>query len=434
MARVTNYILGAGKLYFDPLDDDDQPTGELYLGNTAAVTYSYDEQREDEYSSDETTTHKTDSVVTRGDARISFTVDDMQSEIVAMSIRAEAGLLAQAASGTLTETISKARRGRWYQMGQSIANPTGVRPIKDVALRRTVPYPLNPLPPGNYVVDAEMGRVFIRETAPDMPDGADLIIAYKTVAATREVWTAKNVRLRGSLRYIADNMHGENHDHFWPLIDIGPDGDTELKGDNWLETSFAGDVIKHDDLELHYVESRADEDKFEISNPSFETGDITGWTATVGWIHAVASTNAGQQKPRTGKFFLSCGDGINVVFGQRLAVHPSKLEAIDDGMALLTGFSGYHSSIQNSGGVLEDHGRLMAIFLDEDGEEISTSYGEFSYSYEWELATLPDTPVPPGTRFVFLGADNVSDEPSINDNYWDDFSQPQIVEVEEPEA
>lgn len=164
---------------------------------------------------------------------------------------------------------------------------------------------------------------------------------------------------------------------------------------------------------------------FALVNPGFETGDTTGWSATAGGIYA--TTNIGAEVPHSGKYFLSCGSQFNVQFGQTLAIPSEDYQRVDTGTAILTGFSGYHNSIQNTDGSIEDHGRLMAVFYDAEMTALSINFGEFSYSYEWALVTLPDLVIPAGTRFVFLGADNVADEPTIHDNYWDSFTQPRII-------
>lgn len=255
MARVTNYILGAGKLFLDLFDDDDQPTGELYLGNSTGIAYSFDEDRESEYASDEFTTYKTDSVVTRSAATISFTLDDIQPEIEAMTLRSSVEQLATIAAGETFETIPL-HRGRWHQLGVNAANPTGVRAVYDIRVTSGGPYGFIPAA-GNYQVDEALGRIGFDTDGPELKGETTVTIRYRIRASSRETISAASRVLRGSLRYIADNQHGDNFDHYWPLVEVSISDDNALKADSWLEKQFGGVVLKHDVFELHYVDGRA---------------------------------------------------------------------------------------------------------------------------------------------------------------------------------
>lgn len=259
MARGKNYTLGAGKLYFDRLDADGNSTGEFYIGNTPSLTGSTDEERQEHYSSDEKEKAKDASVVTRSDNTIAFTTDDIQPENLAMLWKGTVDVLSQAAVASVVENIM-VNRGRWYQLGSGPTNPTGHREITLTTLTDDAGVPVA-VPGGdggaNYEVDATLGRIFIKEDAPDVADGDILIATYAVLASSRTVIISKGETIRGSLRYIADNTQGENRDDYWPLVDISPDGDYEFKGDDWNEMSFTGEVLKKEGYEKHYTDGRA---------------------------------------------------------------------------------------------------------------------------------------------------------------------------------
>lgn len=260
MARGKNYVLGAGKLFFDALDENDETTGEFYIGNTTSLTYSTDEERQEHYSSDEAARDKDASVTIRSDATIGFTTDDIQPENMAMMIKGALTQLAVAADASVVENIT-VKRGRWYQLGVDGANPTGARLITMTSLTDDAGSPVA-VPGGsggaNYEVDAALARIFIKEDAPDVADGDILIATYEIAASTRPIIVTTGDQIRGALRYISDNSHGDNQDHYWPLIEISPDGDYEFKGDDWSEMSFSGEVVKKGDLAKHYVDGRAE--------------------------------------------------------------------------------------------------------------------------------------------------------------------------------
>lgn len=259
MARTKNYTLGAGKLYFDRFDENDEPTGEYYIGNTTSLTGSTDETREEHYSSDEAERAKDASVVTQSDQSVGFTTDDIQPENLALLWKGTAEVLAVAAITSTTEDIT-VMRGRWYQIGASLVHPTGARALTITAVTDDAGTPVA-IPGGNggvnYVYDAPLGRIYIKEDAPNVADGDVIKVTYTAASHSREVIISKGEKIRGALRYIADNTAGVNRDDFWPLIELSPDGDYEFKADSWSEMSFTGEVLKKEGYEKHYVDGRA---------------------------------------------------------------------------------------------------------------------------------------------------------------------------------
>lgn len=262
MARTKNYTLGAGKLYFDRFDDDGNATGEYYIGNTTSLTGSTDETREEHYSSDEKERAKDASVVTQSDQQVDFTTDDIQPENLALLWKGTASQLAVSAASDVEETLT-VMRGRWYQLGQSATSPTGARSITVTAVTDDEASPVAiPATSGtggtnaNYEVDEELGRIFVKEDAPDIADGDSIIVTYDEAAHSRTIIISKGETIRGALRYIADNTAGVNRDDYWPLVELSPDGDFEFKADSWSEMSFTGEVLKREGYEKHYVDGR----------------------------------------------------------------------------------------------------------------------------------------------------------------------------------
>ena len=259
MPRNKNYTLGAGKLFFDRMDDDGNLTGELYIGNTTSLTGSFDESREEHYSSDEKERAKDASVVTQSDQSVGFTTDDIQPENLALLWKGTAEILAVGAVSSGVEDVGPVLRGRWYQLGVDPTTPTGARAITVTAVTDDEGSPVA-IPGGddgvNYKVDSELGRIFIKEDATDIADGDIIKVTFSAAAHSREVILAKGETIKGALRYIADNTAGKNRDDYWPLVDLSPDGDYEFKGDSWNEMSFTGEVLKKEGYEKHYVDGR----------------------------------------------------------------------------------------------------------------------------------------------------------------------------------
>lgn len=263
MAREKNLVLGAGKLFFDRFDADGNKTGEFYIGNTTSLTYSTDEERQEHFSSDEAAREKDASIVTQSSATVGFTTDDIQPENMAMVFKGTAAALAVSADASTVENIT-VKRGRWYQLGVDVANPTGARMITMTTLTNDAGTPVA-VPGGdggdNYIVDEALGRLFIKEDAPDVLDDDILIATFAIAASTRSIIIDSGDQITGALRYIADNTTGTNVDHYWPKVELSPDGDYEFKGTDWNEMSFTGEVLtttlNGTALAKHYADGRA---------------------------------------------------------------------------------------------------------------------------------------------------------------------------------
>lgn len=249
MARAKNYTLGAGKLYFDRLDANGASTGEFYIGNTPSLTYSVDEERQEHYSSDEAAREKDASIVIRSDVTVAFTTDDIQPENVAMMFKGEAETLVVAGATNLPENVT-VRKGRWHQLGVDADNPSGVRQITIDSVSSGAVLDTD------YEVDLELGRIYWIEDAPNVNEDEVVVVTYDQVEHSRTIVISTGDQVRGSLRYIADNTTGRNDDHFWPYIEVSPDGDYEFKGDSWNEMSFTCEALTSGDLAKHYIDGR----------------------------------------------------------------------------------------------------------------------------------------------------------------------------------
>lgn len=259
MDRDTELVLGSGKLFFDRFDENGAPTGEFYIGNTTSLTYSTSEEKLEHFSSDTKERERDRSITTRSDATIGFTTDDIVPQNLAMMFKGEAETLVTAAAAQ-TENIVIGKLGRWYQLGVSDVSPSGVRKIANFVVNTTVPVAVVPNLLANYEVDLDLARVFIPEGGV-IEEGETIKFDYDVEGSSRTVIIGKADQITGALRYIADNAAGDNMDHYWPKVDISPDGDYEFKGDSWNEMSFSGEVLSAvrasgTRLAKHYVDGR----------------------------------------------------------------------------------------------------------------------------------------------------------------------------------
>lgn len=167
----------------------------------------------------------------------------------------------------------------------------------------------------------------------------------------------------------------------------------------------------------------ASPEALSITNPGAETGDVTGWTSTVGGL--IARQDLGQSgdiAPHAGggTFYFAGGDNAETVAHQDVAV-PAGYESIIDagGAALdLTWWLGGYSGTGD-----DDSGSMKITFLDDMdsqiGDEIQFPQREKDNS--WEELTVHRL-VPAGTRKVRLTMRMVRVDGTQNNAYIDTIS------------
>lgn len=254
-----NYVVGRGKLFFTSFLTGTKTLsgGARYLGNSPELSLSQDEEKLDHYSSDEGIRVKDASVSLQNDMSGSFTLDDIQPENLAMWFRGAVESNVIAGGAVVNEPHNDVVKDAYLQLGLTAGNPIGARNVSAVVINNVTQANAVVTEAGNYEVDAVTGRVFVLADAPDIDAGDDLVIDYTAAAGTEEVVIAAGTVIEGRLEFFAANAAGQNRDYIWPYVQISPDGDFALKGDDWQTMSFTLEVLKlNDSTERQYIVKR----------------------------------------------------------------------------------------------------------------------------------------------------------------------------------
>lgn len=165
----------------------------------------------------------------------------------------------------------------------------------------------------------------------------------------------------------------------------------------------------------------------QIVNPSFETGDLTGWSvypeggnAPQVWPAAGGPGITGSQD---GDYHLGGGTTTPTYIYQQFPLPSALWAAIDTGAKVLQGFAAWHRTFAPQ----TDNGRIYAAFHDADGDIISYHTNAHTHPDAWTREELSATFIPAGTRDIRLNAQSVRVTGTNNDNYWDAFESPEIV-------
>lgn len=254
-----NYVVGRGKLYFSKFLTGTRTieSGARYLGNSPELSLSQDEEKLDHYSSDEGIRVKDASVSLQNDMSGSFTLDDISAENLALWFRGAVQSNVLAGGPVTGEAHSTVGKGSYRQLGLTSGNQIGARNVSAVTVTNATQANAVVTEAGNYEVDAVTGRVFILADAPDIEEGDDLTIDYTAAAGNEEIVIAAGTVIEGRLEFFAANAAGTNRDYIWPYVQISPDGDFSLKGDDWQTMSFTLEVLKlNDSTERQYIVKR----------------------------------------------------------------------------------------------------------------------------------------------------------------------------------
>ncbi len=258
-----NYALGRGQIMFDrfaanvDVDGDTKGEGYRYIGNTPEVSISSASEDLDHYDSDDGVKVKDDSVQLTMDRSGKFTTDNIDVGNMALLFLGEATTKTQAAGVGITEILTLVP-GRHYQLGESASNPSGNRVISNVAIGKGVSYGTPVLTANNWQYDAALGLLYILADAADIAAaGVECEIEYDRADVDREQIISGSQSIYGQIKFIAKNPKGTLRDVYCPYVKISPDGDFNLKGDDWQTMSFTFEVLQRGALEGVYVDGRA---------------------------------------------------------------------------------------------------------------------------------------------------------------------------------
>lgn len=256
-----NYTLGRGKVFFDRFAPNvvvsalTRGDGERYIGNTPEFSTTSESEDLEHFDSDGGIRTKDDSVQLTLNRSGAFASDNIDVENIALYFLGEASNLTQSSATGTVDVFEGAKRRRFYQLGVTTGNPSGVRNVSSVVVRSGVAFADVVTQAGNYQVDEVRGRVYIEDDAPDIDD-EDIQVTFNVAASTRERVVSGSSSLYGALRFVADNPKGPNRDYYFPYVKLAPDGDYNLKGDEWQQMGFTFEILKKSGLEAMYIDGQ----------------------------------------------------------------------------------------------------------------------------------------------------------------------------------
>ena len=222
----SNIVVGAGELYIDLLDADGDLTGERYVGDSIGATLSIATERASVFSGDGPVAQELVNIARNVTRSMTLTLHDMSPENWALFIIGETEATTLAATAVVDEALT-VKRGYWYQLGQTTANPLGAWAGADLGASNPVvddagsPQPISKA--GNWEFDPETGRLYILPAALDVADGDVIGVDYTPrAAASTAVKTGDATTVFGAVRYLEDAAAGEGRHIYARKCDSPP--------------------------------------------------------------------------------------------------------------------------------------------------------------------------------------------------------------------
>lgn len=260
-----NYTLGRGRVFIDRFAQSvvaagitaaSKGQGERYIGNTPEFSTTSEGEDLDHFDSDSGIRVKDASVQLQLDRTGSFTCDNIDKHNLAMMFLGDVSTITQTSQTGLTTTVT-VKRGMFYQLGATESLPAGVRLVASVTCGKGASFSTAVAASGNFEVDETLGRVYVLPNAPDIPDDTEVRFTFNTTASTRDQIVSSSNSIYAAIRFVANNPTGVNRDYYYPYVKIAPDGDYNLKGDDWQTMGFTFEILKKaSNMEAVYIDSR----------------------------------------------------------------------------------------------------------------------------------------------------------------------------------
>lgn len=293
----------AGRIYFDPLVSGSYQ-GERYLGKSDAFTVTIAGEKLQEFEAESGLRQLWDETLVGITRTGKIVIKQISPENEALFVGGAVSTQVQAA-GSVTAERLVVTPDRYYQLGATNANPSGVRDVSAVtvtyegasatawaattaldegdlikpttsptryyrvavagttgAAEPTWPTVVGesvtnggvvlvlvgnlvagtPTVDDDFTLDSTLGRLYITPTGTIAAGTAVLVNYTKSARERLQIKTSAMLEARGRLRLVADNVRGDNRDWFFPDVNLVPNGDYSLKTESPAYLSMAFDI------------------------------------------------------------------------------------------------------------------------------------------------------------------------------------------------
>lgn len=248
-----NLTIPRGKMLFAEFIPETLAPGALrFMGNCPEFTLSQEATTVDHYSSTAGTRTMDASIPLGGDIGGSVVTDNPSAENLRYWLMGTRRTVAVTAQTAEVYNIADVKKGGYYQIGRTEANPIGITRLTEATVAASGGgAALTPFL--DYEVDLETGLLHI------LPGGtvveeSDLVVTYATAAHSYDEVSAGHKSVEGEMRFVSDNPYGSNRVIIIPRARWAPQGDlsflTDPESPAWMQISLDIKAMKKGNLPL----------------------------------------------------------------------------------------------------------------------------------------------------------------------------------------
>jgi hypothetical protein len=257
LGQGTNLTVGKGKVHFSRCLPDGSFEGFRFIGNAPTLNLTIEREVLEHFSSTGGIREKDAEVTLEVTRSGSVETDNINAENLAAFFFGETQTVTQAALTVTDESITSVVQGRIYQIGASAGNPTGARLLTDGTVVVTDATGTTTYVEGtDYELDLTNGLIEIT-VGGGITDGDDILVDYDAVASTREQVISGGEPITVAVLFIADNPVGANRTILMPNVNVTPDGDFSLIGEEFQVLSFSLELLTGDQGVALYIDDEA---------------------------------------------------------------------------------------------------------------------------------------------------------------------------------
>jgi len=257
MAR--DYTIGRGEVHFARfLPGTTKRTGFRYIGNTPEFSLTLESETLDHYNNDRGIREKDASITIEVARSGTISTDEINNENVSMFLFSQNGVetISAVGGGVTGFAIEDVIPGQSYPLGVDDSDPVGALSVAYPGTGGTafaVKKGATVLTAGeDYVWDVRQAMLKIIDGG-DILKGDDLTVDYTELAYSYEQVRSGSEPVAGALKFITYNPIGPQRTFIMPYVSISPNGDWNLKGDEWQTLPLSFEVLRLNDLEAVYV-------------------------------------------------------------------------------------------------------------------------------------------------------------------------------------
>jgi hypothetical protein len=234
-----NYTVGKGLVFFDQFAPNTQTKqGERFLGDCKGLNIVVKSTLLDHYQSTGGVKTLDQSATIQADASGALMTENNSVENMALFFLGSTAVITQTTTAVVAEAVGPVIPGLYYQLGVSPSNLLGANninsaiPITVKDATDTTTYVLGT----DYQIDYVNGRIQVIGST--IVAGAILHVGYTPLAKTRNRVISGTTPIEGALRFVPNNITGDQRIILAPWVKLSPNGSYELVGDKFTEMTF----------------------------------------------------------------------------------------------------------------------------------------------------------------------------------------------------